>query len=141
MKLPKGVYLRKNPNAPSATERERIKADRDAAVQSLNEAHAELKSLAWMASELIAAARFAIDVDGDDPSWTQFIEATKRAERHAELSERIGALRKERDRLQSQIHGKRYTALRNESFFAVVVAEADTKEQLAEILENNLACR
>lgn len=92
------VNLRYNPNAPDAVrkvelrEQVRVRMERK---KSLEEERKALFAQGDPRVSLRNAARFAIDVDGDEPSWTQLREALEREERYAAISSEIRELQEE----------------------------------------------
>lgn len=126
-------YVREDRDAPSAAERDQLLAtirELRAAEETATKAIGELN---WKADELVEAARFALDVDGDEPSWSQLIAAVERAEQHRLLSQQYRDAVDSRKRLSPQTTRTRYTLLRKVRFYDVRVASADTLEQLAAI--------
>jgi benzoyl-CoA reductase/2-hydroxyglutaryl-CoA dehydratase subunit BcrC/BadD/HgdB len=78
-------------------ERRQQASDRLAAIKvELDAARKELESLKGSAEELLNAARFVCDVNGDYPSVDQLRQAVEKANRASELSDSISQLNAER---------------------------------------------
>jgi len=131
-----------NPKAPDAEgharireaskeRRERIKALKEMIAADVRTHGSEVKVLA-------VAARFAVDVDGDEPSWTQLREAVERYEQLAALREEFRALEEE----GRKNHGEfdyRYKVKTNETWCWSVKHQAHTAEELAAMMQREAA--
>src|SRR3990167_7902298 len=85
-KYPKSeIRWRYDPAAPTLAETSAMSKLRIAEKESIKQ---ELASIGRVDLKLIDAVRFALDVDGDEPSWTQLKEACAAAARRQELIER-----------------------------------------------------
>lgn len=128
----KAAYVNENRRAPTATEREVNGATKARLRDRVKEIDAETKSLGMVLPPLLAAARFAVDVDGGPPSLDQLRVATERAERQQSLLDERRTCRAEHDSLNG--HSKRWSAgaITSIAGFAMahVRAEADTIDEL-----------
>lgn len=93
---------------------------------------AEQESLGYTTTALLKAARFVVDVHGDEPSISQLAEATAAAERHQELIDEKADLFLERERLQSIGVRKKWDIIAG----ITIRAEADTLDELLGEVEN-----
>lgn len=126
------VTLFDNPKAATADERN----DASDRIREIVAREAELRALPKTdtASALIAAARFAIDVDGDEPSWTQLREALEAAENAQAVADELKALYAERKQLSPLTLSYRYRLGKDCGIFNHIEAQADTLEQLARMI-------
>jgi nitrogen-specific signal transduction histidine kinase len=132
----KAVELRENKNAPDAATRDANRAK----VAGLREAIARLKEEIRWAGDVLnglrEAARFALDVDGDEPSWTQLRQAAEAAERVQALREEMREAEAEKQRLTVTSHHYRWRLRKYTDSplgpIGCVVAMTDTLEELVE---------
>ena len=131
----KNVQLREHTNRPDAAAKEQIRqklaglrADRDRLKEEIKAAGEDHKAL-------VAAARFAVDVDGDEPSWTQLREAVAKAERVAEAREELRAAEKAISNASSVLLCHRFELTQDQAVAGFPMrhhlADADTLEELA----------
>lgn len=139
----KALRLEENTKAPTAAQRasnadlrQKYKAELDAIDASLKSFSASTQS----GRDLLAAARFVVDVDGDDPSIPGLATAVIQLEEYFRLTDR----RCELKNLLRQIpHGytKRYTLGDIESFSGLgamfVLHTADTLAELLQQIESD----
>src|SRR5262245_60133458 len=92
---------------------------------------AERKSLGNTWRPLREAARFAVDVDAQEPSLSQLRVALERDERQAELADRQTELENELRQLSGDCLGYRYTIWEVMSWCRSFRAGADTLDELA----------
>lgn len=85
--------------------------------------------------ELATAARFVVDVNGDEPSIGQLAPITERAERFLELAEEIDDLFKQKKKYRERFR-YRYQAGTADGMFFTIIAEANTLDDLKEKLES-----
>src|SRR5262249_46887555 len=132
----KNVQLREYANRPDEAAKEQIRlklaglrADRD----RLKE---EIKAAGDVHMALVAAARFAVDVDGDEPSWTQLREAVARAERVAEVREELREVEKAVSNASGSLLCHRFELTQDRAIAGIPMrhhlADADTLEELAQ---------
>jgi hypothetical protein len=134
--------VRHNAGAPD-------KAEREASVQRRRELKARADALraeqargclGLARAELTAAARFALDVDGDEPSWSQLRAAVEKSERQTAVNEELRDIEAECQKLNSRSWRQRWEVVGIEGVngiasFSVVHASADTLEELVAKLE------
>ena len=125
----KHVVIREARKAPSAAERATALARYKEIADLIREVEEAMKSLGNTQSRLVSAARFALDVDGDEPSWAQLREAVEAAEHLDRLVDERKDLRREAEHLDG--YTKRWTVLDNIGIANMVKADADTLEELA----------
>jgi hypothetical protein len=131
--------LRENKRALSAEEKARVREQLAAARAEHARLDEEVKAT-WAAGDpdgaLREAARFAVDVDGDEPSWSQLAAALARAERFAAAKAERADVYKERSRLSGLLLGCRWEVVKIASMaglggICVVKESADTLEEMA----------
>lgn len=88
----KTAQLRHNPKAPDAAQKEVLREQAKQRNSRKKQLEEERKALGDTRTPLRQAVRFAVDVGGDEPSWTQLREALEREERYAALTEEIREL-------------------------------------------------
>ena len=130
----KRAYVEERRNAPTADERAANHARVREIIEQEKANEQAIKLLGAWPGKLAEAARFVVDVNGDEPSIPQLREAIEKVE---ELNVRIGdrrAMREEREHLPT--HSKRWKAgIVNDVAgigFSHVRADADTLEELIE---------
>lgn len=80
-----------------------------------------------------------MDVDGDEPSWTQLREQLERAEEQIRLADQLDELGRFIRANEGRLHSRRYSVAEILSVAAfgmeTVVASADTLEEIADKLQ------
>lgn len=136
-KYGKKAIIQERRNAPTREEREAAQARSKEIGERLKVIAADQLSLKGWQDRLTKAARFVVDVDGDDPSVEQLRPCVIDAERYAALTEEYLDLKKEREQLPS--HGYRWTAGNITGAggikFLSVKDQADTLAELVEKME------
>jgi hypothetical protein len=130
------VQLRENKSALTPAEKEVLRASQKELLARKKAADEERKALGDVQAPLLAAARFALDVDGDEPAWTRLKQATERAQRAKELAEELADLGKQTDHNSGLLLRDRYELTQDDEVipgFPVrrVLARKDTLEELA----------
>ena len=117
---------------PDKARREEIRARRKAARERRAQIEGEIKDLGDVLGRLAVAGRFALDVDGDEPSWTKLRQAVEAAERLDELRRENAGLR---DALNDYEDIRcRYEVLVQFGVGREIKCQADTAEELAEMI-------
>jgi hypothetical protein len=131
----KNVQLRENPKAPTPAAKEAVRKEQEGLRARRKAAEEERKSLGVVHGPLLAAARFALDVGGDEPSWTQLREAVEKAERSKQLTDELADLDKQMKTNSGRLYASRYELSQDESLGGLwirhVLARKDTLEELA----------
>jgi hypothetical protein len=91
--------------------------------------------------ELVPAARFAVDVDGDDPSLPQLESVTAAAETFLDNFDRLAELDKAIRTATSNYNADRCYVGVADSMFNVIVAHGDTWNDVAAKLEADAAAK
>lgn len=128
------VGIQTNDNAPSPAQRA-AKAQR---VEHIKQREAELKRLQreipdnWL-SQLIDAAKFTVDVEGDPVAVSQLAGALAIAQTRRDILEELKALGHERHRLTASIHRHKYDAYSDDDIglCRFIIASADTLAELS----------
>jgi hypothetical protein len=132
----KAVQLRENKSAPTPAEKEVLRASQKELLARKKAADEERKALGDVQAPLLAAARFALDVDGDEPSWGQLREAVEKAERSKQLTEEIVDLDKQLKNNTGRFVSYRYWLPEEVQVGGLWMrhhhASSDTLEELAE---------
>jgi hypothetical protein len=124
------AQLREDKNAPTAESRAELLRLAVGRHDRKNSLQADLKAAGtgpYMA--LLKAARFALDVDGDEPSWSQLRAATEAMEDFAAKYEELRHLQELISK--SNTHRYRWSVIEVGSLFVSVHEQADTLEELA----------
>jgi hypothetical protein len=131
------AYLEERPNAPTAEQREANGIRRQELTAELKAMDEKIKSFGNTRKTLLDAAEFAVDVDGDEPSWTQLVNAV----RHAKDFDNAVDKRKELFDEQRKIpHGytHRFGIYTVDNIGGIAMAHeharADTLEELAQAI-------
>lgn len=131
----RGVYIRECKTAVSAIDRARLGLERRILREALKKTEdlgtngKVLEALAW----LVKAARFVVDVGGDEPSIPQLEGPLLQAERLLDiLDDRAVAWGRIRQIDRAGIHVKRFTVLRPGVIGETVLVDADTLTELEE---------
>lgn len=91
-------------------------------------------------SALVKAARFAVDVDGDDPSLPELRKQVEIAERYLALRDEESSLFRERnEHTGTSLASRRYLVVTRGSFASCIECDGDTLEQLAEAIQSKKA--
>lgn len=127
---------RDNPKAISGTERAKLMAERAVMKSRQAEIEAELKTIGngvRDGSELLTAAEFVADVDGDEPSIPQLREAAKSRRRFVDLKAESNDLF---NKIRNQpIYAVRCEIVRKEGIGISVIAQGDTWEDVCVRIE------
>jgi hypothetical protein len=132
----KNVQLRENRAAPCPADKEALRASQKELLDRKKAVEEEKKALGDVQLPLLEAARFALDVDGDEPSWTQLREAVEKAERYRQLMGEQAELRQQLDKNSGLILRDRYGLTQDDEVIPGfplrhVLARKDTLEELA----------
>ena len=120
------------------------KAEREAAAQHMKELQGRQKEIAAeqmdgraIYKRLLAAARFVVDVNGDDPSIPQLREIVELCERQDALSAEWLEIRQKYERLRGIARCQKYDAytLPAAGLFRHIVASGDTLDELLEEID------
>ena len=100
----------------------------------------EIKAAGDTRKKLIEAARFAVDVNGDEPSWSQLREAVVLAERIDAAREERADIAKQLDRSIGKLHSRRWDVCWVDELvrgfpLCHVECSADTLEELAQKIQ------
>jgi hypothetical protein len=132
----KNVMLRENPKALTPAAKEAVQKEQEGLRARRKAAHEERQLLGVVHGPLLEAARFVLDVDGDEPSWTQLREAVEKAERSKQLTEEIADLDKQTKHNGGHFFSHRYSLTHDVQVAGLWMrhhdADADTLEELAE---------
>ncbi len=144
--IKQATALAKKKHGPNAHIEQNVKAPAAAEKAALSERWFTLKKRKEVLTETIRAAgdvnkatreaaRFAVDVDGDEPSWTQLRLAVERAEQVAAALEERCEIDKEMELNSRRRLWNRYKVVRVDNFGGLAIgcieASADTLEELA----------
>lgn len=135
----KNAFVELNPRLPDAETRSKWSILNEAASARIKEIEAELKSLAPLRilRDLVAAAQFVVDVNGDHPSIDGLRKPLADASRRAELEDDRKSM--EGERRNRPCHSKRYKAgaVSYAAGFGMshIYAEADTAAELMELIK------
>lgn len=138
-KYGKKVELSENKNAPTVAEKEVQRAKRQERIARKNQLEADLGSLKDPNGELLKAARFALDVDGDEPSWSQLREAVEVCNKVREIKDELQAIKEEAGRYSGYICRWSVSELVNIGGVLMnrVHEQADTLEELVAKMEKS----
>ena len=131
------AILEEHRDAPTKEQRQAMRDKLQANRERKKDIDCLIKELHWNSEAFIQAARFVVDVHGDEPSLTQLAEQLERAERYAELKEEKQQL----ERFGMKESGVLYIfrcrtyVVHNGPFpHRNIIAEADTWQELADKL-------
>jgi len=80
---------------------------------------------------LLKMARFVVDVHGDPAAIEKLKAAVEAVEKFQEIGDELSALRQEREKLSSRVNRRKYDAYEDGAMFRLIVASADTLDELA----------
>lgn len=125
-----------HPTAPVGAERVLRMDRRKEIAERLRRIEIEIESLYAVDTWAVLArkARFALDVDGDEPSWSELRAATEHAERLLLLIEERRDLKDERDDLALTAH--RWELLTTQGLGWSYAARGDELSDIADFLKN-----
>jgi hypothetical protein len=127
-----GVRLEETPGAATPEEREVCREQLEKLAADKQRLCKEGNTLGDTAKALCEAARFAVDVDGDEPSWTQLREALERQEQAQEIREDLKDIEKAKEKVASRRHSYCFRLVTGDSWLVQILAQADSLEGLAE---------
>ena len=135
----KTAFVRENKRSLTATQRAELWAQIRAMRVRMKEIEAEQKALGHNWQTLLTASEFFLEVNGDEPSGTQFREAVAKARKWTDLGDELSSLRKEDDRLIGGMHRYRWEAGHIQTVasmqWASIGAHADSLSELIEKIE------
>ncbi len=133
IKWGKSAHIEDRKRQTSPTTRAEAAQRREQLKQEIAGIYEVIKRLGNTTAALVKAGRFAVDVDGDEPSWSEFKHALERAEERARCDTRLAEATKEQREAASGIGAYRYAAGRVDhvglSIFCIEV-HADTLVEL-----------
>jgi hypothetical protein len=134
----KRAVVEERRNAPTASERQAAMDQRKQMQARINAIAAELELAKPWDRPLLKAARFAVDVDGGEPSMSQLRQLVEAAEKTVALVDERNELRTRKERLDCFSY--RWTAGRVEGGrgfdYMVVECQADTLTELLAKIES-----
>lgn len=137
----KDAQLRENARALSPEAKQELRTRHAALRSEKKETEAVVEDCKAAASLLLDAARFALDVDGDEPSWTQLRNAVEAAELLRDAKARVSEITAELRRTEGLLCGYRWEIVKVRTMGAlgaccIVSEQADTLEEMAQKLED-----
>lgn len=127
------VMMRESKSAPTAAEREMLKAERSEWLTLRKEAEAFLSTvgLRQASDAMVAAAQFVVDVNGDNPSIPQLAVALEQLRKVTDALDTKREAIQACDRLSGKIFHYRFRLSKTSGMFNHVLAEGDTLDELA----------
>lgn len=136
----KNAWVEHNPKALKRGAKEELNQQAKALTARNKEIDEEVKKLGWKPKQLMEAARFVVDVNGDSPSIHELAAALLLADCHHALLDEKTANKEEAERLRSRGYSDtwRVGVLKNVGGFAFneIVAHGDTAEECADKIRN-----
>ena len=124
-----------NKSAPTFDERVEAQLLHRELNQQVNELLAQIEAIGETEAPLRKAARFAVDVDGDEPSWSELAAAVAASEKKLALREQHSAAKKAMNIAGMRCHGYRWRVLQADFLGGIgiqtVLAQGDTLEEVA----------
>lgn len=141
-KYRESVELNHYPKALSAEAKQELR-ERAKQLRERKQALEEQRKSMWLAGNpdqaLLKAARFALDVDGDEPSWTQLRQEVVRSEHLAAIADEINEIESELKTIQTSLLSWRWSVSYVETVsgmqFRCIREQADSLEELASKLQ------
>lgn len=124
-------YIAENPKAAMSEEKVLARAKREELKAEKATLEQEQQALGRTDLKLREAARFAVDVDGDEPSWTQLKAALEADERRQTIGVRLLDIRREMSALEGLSFVHRWEICKRDGICIKTMHHADTLEELA----------
>lgn len=133
----KQSLVRENPGASTREEREADIARAREIRQRIAQIDEAIKDAAGRVGALVKAARFAIDVDGDEPSWSDLAKALAAVESDRALAAERREIDTERRALN--VSSYRWSLTKSNEWCTSVILWTDTLEELESKIREKIA--